>query len=112
MQAETTSSEPIDIEYPYAFIEQLAYGVSAGGIEHTQIIRAINEVGLAVCQRLDRLIDLQESPSCQHGHWIWQSGDRWTCADCGAARRDAAPKPLPHGRRPVGQIVVDRHNDD
>ena len=50
-----------DTDYPYAYLDQLASAVSRTSDAHI-VMRMMNEIGLAICQRLDRLIALQEHP--------------------------------------------------
>ena len=46
--------------YPYSYIDQLAYFSSPENITNREVIRAHNEVGLAICDRLDKISTLLE----------------------------------------------------
>ena len=48
-----------DKSYPYNFIDSLAYISSPENITNREVIRANNEIGLAICIRLDRLLEKQ-----------------------------------------------------
>ena len=43
--------------YPYEFIDRLGFMSSPENITNREVVRAINEVGNAICVRLDRIIE-------------------------------------------------------
>ena len=59
-------------EYPYQFMDDLAAVVAP---ETANLIRALNEVGLAVCQRLDHLIALNTSGLMPAVKWVAEVDD-------------------------------------
>ena len=44
--------------YPYEYIDRLGFISSPENITNREVIRAINEVGGAICVRLDRIIEI------------------------------------------------------
>ena len=46
-------------EYPFNYIDSLGFISSPENITNREVIRANNEIGLAICIRLDRLLEKQ-----------------------------------------------------
>ena len=44
-------------DYPFNYIDSLAFISGPENITNREVIRAINEVGLAICIRLNRLLE-------------------------------------------------------